>query len=177
MKKLDLSVERKVMERKDARQRSTIEALKPSEEEQKDTIGGLDTLFRIIVVVVDGCIEPVYQPLLLRLVVGRIDDLIALERRPGGSISASMEEIQKLCANRMKTQTVEIQRGHLLRRDASDVETIVSVLMSHIITMARTLPFRETVLMLAREQFVDIMVFLGSNPPGSRISNLSLTVN
>ncbi len=177
MKKLDLSMERKVMAEKDARQRSAIEALKLSQEVEKDTIGGLDTLFRIIVVVVDGCIKPIRQPLLLRLVVGRIDDLIALERRPGGSISASMEEIQKLCANRMKTQTDEIQRGHLSRRDASDVETIVSVLMSHIITMARTLPFRETVLMLAREQLVDIMVFLGSNPPGSRISNLSPTVN
>lgn len=179
MKKPDFDVERKVMEVKDARQRNTVEALKMSEIEQKDILEGLDTLFRIIVVVVDGCIAPIRQPMLLRFVMGRLDDLLTLERRPGGSITASVEEIQTLCEICVKRQTDEIRREHLTDKDISDLTTIVQVIMSHVLTMSRTLPFRETVLMLAREQIVDLMTFLGSNPAlsGSRISNLPFVEN
>lgn len=173
----DMDFAVKVTKEKDARQRSKIRALNLPKQVQKDMLGGLNTFFDMIIVVGGGCIKLDHQPMLLRFVMGRLDDLIALERRPGGAITASVDEIQKLCEIRARAQTDEIRREHLTRRDASDITLITQVLLNQILTMTRTLPSRETVLVLAREQITDFLVIFGSSPRGSRISTLSPLMN
>jgi len=154
--------------RKTSRQKNAIKHLGPDGQE---LIEPLDSFYWKIILIVGHCLEEAQHPLATRLLMGRLDDLLALDRLPGGAIAASMEEIESKCLERARWEKDEIHRERLPEATARDVADVVQVLADTFIISAKSMPFREIFVTLAREQIKDLMELLGEGPGFSNISH------
>ena len=157
---------KQLMARKTSRQENAVKNLGPAGQE---LIGPLNKFYWKIILIVGKCLEEIHHPLAMRLLMGRLDDLLALDHLPGGAITASMEEIQSKCVERAQWEKDEIRRARLPEDDAEDVTTTVQMLTETVIISAKSMPFREVFVSLAREQIKDLMELLGDGPGFSNI--------
>ena len=165
---------KKVMSDQAARQADAVRPLGP---DGRAMISSLNGYFWKVILIAGKCLKERHHPLLMRLLLGRFDDLIALDRRPGGAIMAGVAEIQEACEKRMRQQGEEIRRERLRAEDARDVETVAGVLMDLALGSARLMPSRFVFMSLAREQIKDMMTLLGIGRPGSGILDLPFRMN
>ena len=173
----DMEFAKKVMGEGNARQRRKIAALGLSEMEQQEMLNDLDAFLKMIILIAGNCIQQEHQVMLLGFLSGNLDDLIWMDRQPGGSITVNIDMVQGLCDKRKNQQFDEIARARLNAKEGSEILLIAQVLTNQFIMIGRSLPFRETFGACVKDLLKDLITVLGSGLPGDGITNLSLTVN
>jgi hypothetical protein len=174
---IDMELVKKMIADRDVRQRDEVGKLGLPESEQALMLGQLDGFLRMTVAIVGNCVSVPHQAMILRFLIGRMDDMISIDRRKKDSEPMGEGELAEMAERRVLSQAAEARARKLSEVDACDSLSVVQVLQNNVVMLSRLLAARESFMRLAKAQMEDLITIVGFRTPDPGNSVMSSQAN